>query len=135
MAKVKRVVYFVANSEDKPGSLLNVMKELKTKNVGLVGLWGYSAPDGRGMLYAVAKNPDKLRTLWKTNGILAEEGTGFWITGTDRTGALVGTLEAIAAAGINIKMMDAIAVGGRFGSLLWVDAAQIDNTAKALGCK
>jgi len=135
MAKAKRVTYFVANLEDKPGSLLKFMLDLKSQNIGLVGLWGYGTTEGRGMLYAVAKNPDKLRAAWKGTGVLAEEGTGFMITGSDRTGALVKSLEAIAGAGINIRMMDAIAVGGRFGSLLWVDASQIDNAAKALGCK
>lgn len=135
MAKSKRVIYFVANLEDRPGSALKLIADLKAANIALVGMWGYGMPDGKAKVYAVAKNPDKLRTKWTGAGILAEEGTGFMITGADRTGALAKSLEGIAAAGINIKMVDALAVSGRFASLLWVDASQVENTAKALGCK
>jgi hypothetical protein len=135
MPKSKRVIYFVANLEDKPGSALKLIADLKADNIALVGLWGYAMPDGNAKIHAVAKNPDKLRTKWTGAGILAEEGTGFMITGADRTGVLVKSLAGIAAAGINIKMMDAVAVSGRFASLLWVDASQVENAAKALGCK
>ena len=135
MPKSKRVTYIVAKLDDKPGAALRLIADLKTSNIALVGLWGYGMPDGKAQMYAVAKNPDKLRTKWTGAGIIAEEGTGFMITGADKTGALVKTLEEIAAAGINIKMMDALAAGGRFTSLMWVDPSQIENTAKVLGCK
>jgi prephenate dehydratase len=135
MPKSKRVIYFVANPEDKPGAALKLIADLKAANIPLVGLWGYGMPDGRAKIYAVAKNPDKLRTKWTGAGILAEEGTGFMITGADKTGVLVKSLEGIAAAGINMKMMDAVAVSGKFALLLWVDPSQVENTAKALGCK
>jgi prephenate dehydratase len=135
MAKAKRVTYFVANLENKPGALLKILQDLKSQNIGLVGCWGYGTPDGQGKVYVVAKNPDKLRNAWKGTGTLVEEGTGFLFSGVDKTGALLKPLEAVAAAGINITMLDAIAAGGRFGSFIWVDASQIENTAKALGCK
>ena len=135
MPKSKRVSYISANLDDKPGSALRLIADLKASNIALVGLWGYGMPDGKAKIFAVAKSPDKLRTKWTGEGIMAEEGTGFMITGADRTGVLVKNLEALAAAGINIKMMDALATGGRFASMLWVDPTQVENTAKALGCK
>jgi hypothetical protein len=135
MPKSKRVIYFAANLDDRPGTALRLIADLKASNIALVGLWGYGMPDGKAKIFAVAKNPDKLRTKWTGAGIVAEEGIGFMITGADKTGVLVKSLEGIAAAGINLKMMDALAAGGRFASLLWVDPAQVENTAKALGCK
>lgn len=135
MAKPQRTTYFKANLEDKPGALLAVLKELKSKNLGLAGLWGYSTSEGKAELYVVAKNPDKIRNAWKTSGLLAEEGSGFWLKGTDKTGALLGTLEAMANVGVNIIAIDAVAVGGKFGSFVWVKPEDVERATKALGAK
>lgn len=133
MAKPQRATYFKANLEDKPGALLAVMKDLKAGNLGLTGLWGFATSPGNAELHVVAKNPDKLRDAWKSSGKLAEEGTGFWVKGADKTGVLVKTLEALANAGVNITAIDAIAVGGRYGSFIWVNPADVEKAAKALG--
>ncbi len=135
MAQIERVTYFMANLKDKPGALLKIMQELKAKNVGLAGLWGFATHQGKAQLFAVAKNPNKLRNIWRSSRLLAEEGAGFFVKGTDRTGALIKTLEGLANAGVNIHAIDAIAVGGRFGSFIWVDPSNVKKAAKALGAK
>jgi hypothetical protein len=135
MAKVTRGIYFKAALEDKPGALLKVMQDLKAKNIALSGLWGFGTSQGKAQLYVVSKNPDKLRDAWKASGLLAEEGTGFWIKGADRTGALNKSLEALTGAGVNIGAIHAIAVGDQFGSFLWVTAADARKAAEALGAK
>jgi prephenate dehydratase len=134
MAKSKRVTYFKTKVEDKPGALLALTKDLKAKNLMLTGLKGFGQT-GAGEVLVIAKNPEKLRNTWKNASILVEEGTAFFISGTDKTGALIPGLEAIANAGINITAIDAIAVGGRFGSLLFVAPADVDKTVQALGVK
>lgn len=133
MAKPQRTTYFKANLEDKPGALLGILKDLKSRNLGLTGMWGFASSPGKGELYVVPKNPDKVRAAWKASGMLAEEGTGFWFKGVDKTGVLVKTLEALAEAGVNIVAIDAIAVGGRYGSFIWVNPADVEKAAKALG--
>ncbi|MBI3006074.1 MAG: hypothetical protein HYY49_11770 [Ignavibacteriales bacterium] len=135
MAKPMRMTHFKANLEDKPGALLSILKDLKAKNLGLSGLWGYATGEGKAELYVITKNPDKVRNAWKDSGLLAEEGTGFWLKGSDRTGALLGPLEALAKAGVNIVAIDAVAVGGKFGSFVWVKPEDVDRAAKALGAK
>jgi len=135
MAKVVRGTYFKATLEDKPGALLKVMQDLKAKNIALSGLWGFGTSQGKAHLYAIPKNPEKLRNTWKASGLLAEEGTGFWIKGADRTGALNKSLEALASAGVNIGAIHAIAVGGQFGSFLWVSAENVNKAAQALGAR
>ena len=135
MAKPQRVTYFKANLEDKPGALLAVMQDLKSKNLGLTGLWGFATQPGQAQLYVIAKNPDKVRNAWKASGMLAEEGTGFFLKGTDKTGVLVKTLDAVASAGVNIVAIDGIAVGGRYGSFIWVAPADVEKAAQALGAK
>ena len=135
MAKAQRVTYFKANLEDKAGALLALAKDLKSENLGLIGLWGYGTSTGRGDVFAIPKSPEKLRNAWKQAGILVEEGTAFFLKGTDKTGALVKSLEAIAQAGVNITAMNALAVGGKYGSVVWVPQADVQKTAQALGAK
>jgi hypothetical protein len=135
MAKAQRVTFLKATLRDQPGVLLGLMQDLKSRNIALKSLWGFIKREGDAELYAIAKDPDKLRNAWKVKGLLAEEGTGFFIKGTDKTGVLVKSLEALAQMNINIKAMNAISVSGKYGSLIWVESADIEKAAKALGAK
>jgi len=135
MAKAQRVMYFKASIEDKPGALLSIAKDLRSKNLGLVGLLGYGVAPGRAEDCVIPKSADKLRNAWKALGITFEEGTGFFLKGADKTGALVKSLEAIAQAGINIVGISAIAVKGQYGAFLWVAQSDVEKTAQALGLK
>jgi len=134
MAKAKRVAYFKAKIDDKPGALLALAKDLKAKNLGLIGLKGVGQA-GQGEILVIAKNPDKLRDAWKASGTLAEEGIAFFVSGEDKTGALVTSLEAVAKAGVNIVATEAIAAVGKFGVVFWVYPEDLDKTAQALGAK
>jgi len=135
MAKPRLVTYFKTPLEDKPGTLLAVAKEMKSRNLGLLALWGYGTQPGQGELYCIPKNPDKFRTAYKPSGMQMEEGSGIFLKGADKTGALVKTLETIAKEGINITAIHAIAAGGNFGSFIRVAPWDVEKTAKALGAK
>jgi len=134
MAKAKRLAYFKANIDDKPGALLALTKDLKGKKLDLIALKGV-AQAGQGEILVIAKSPDKLRDAWKASGALVEEGTVFFLSGTDTTGALVTSLDAIAKAGVNLVATEALAVGGKFGAVIWVSPEDLDKTAQALGAK
>lgn len=135
MAKVQRVTFFKANLRNQPGVLLGLMQDLKSRNVALKSLWGFGKSEGDAELYAIAKDPDKLRNAWKATGLLAEEGTGFFLKGVDKTGVLLKSLEALTHASINVRAIIAIAVSGNFGSLIWIDSADVEKAAQALGAK
>jgi hypothetical protein len=135
MAKPQRVTFLKANLKDQPGTLLGIMKDLKSKKIALKSLWGYGKSEGTADLFAIAKDPDKLRDAWKAAGVFAEEGTGFFIKGVDKTGVLLNSLEALAQANVNIKASIAIAVSGKFGSIIWVDAMDVEKAAQVLGAK
>ena len=135
MAKPQRVTFLKANLKDQPGSVLGIMKDLKSKNIALKSLWGYGKSEGAADLYAIAKDPDKLRDAWKASGVFAEEGTGFFIKGVDKTGVLLKSLEALAQANVNMKALIAIAVSGKYGSIIWVDAMDVEKAAQVLGAK
>jgi prephenate dehydratase len=135
MAKPRLMTYFKTSLEDRPGTLLGAAREMKSKNLGLLALWGYGTRTGQGELYCIPKNPDKFRTGYKPAGMQTEEGRGVFLKGTDTTGALVKTLETIANEGVNIVAIHAIAVSGNFGSFIYVAQADVDKTAAALGAK
>ena len=135
MAKPQRVTYFKISLEDRSGSLLGIAQDLKSKKIGLIGLGGQSVQGGRAEVYLIARNPDKLRDVWKASGMNFEEGTGFFVRGSDRTGVLVDTLDALSKAGVNIVMSEAMGVGGNYGFFVRVAPADVERTAQALGAK
>ena len=132
MATAKRMTYFKAKVEDKPGALLALAMDLKEKNIDLLGLKGVSHA-GHGDVLVIPKNPDKVRIAWNATGTLLEEGTLFFLSGVDKTGALTGGLDALAKSDVNIVAIEAGAVGGRFGAFLWVGPDDVDKTTQALG--
>ena len=128
------MTYFKISLEDKVGSLLGIAQDLKSKKIGLVGLGGQEMQGGRAEVYLIAKNPEKLRNAWKSSGIFEEE-TGFLLKGADRTGVLVATLDALAKAGVNIVMTEAMGVGGNYGCFIRVAPVDVERTAQALKVK
>ena len=135
MAKPLKLTYLKASLEDKSGALLEVLRKLKSKNLGLLGLWAYGVADGKTELYLIPKNPEKVKNALQASGELVNEGTGLWIKGTDKAGALLKPLEAAANAGINIVVTHALAVGGKFGSIFRVAPEHVDKMSRALGAK
>ena len=135
MAKPQRITFLKVNLKDQPGSLLAVLKDLKAKNIGLKSLWGFGKNDGSSDVYAIPKDVEKLKTVWKASGMQVGEGTGFFFKGTDTTGVLLKDLEALAQANVNMTAILAIAVSGKFGSLIWVNEADVEKAAQALGAK
>jgi prephenate dehydratase len=135
MAAAQRVTFFKARIEDRPGTLLAALRDLKTKNLGLTGLWASPGEPGWANLYVVPKNAQKVGEYWRSASLLAEEGIAFFVKGTDKTGVLVKTLEVLEQAGVNLVRTEALAVGGKYGTFLVVAPEDLDRTAKALGAK
>lgn len=134
MATAKQVKYFKVRVEDRPGALLELARNLQEKNLGLMGLKGV-AQGTHGDVLVIPKDPEKLRLSWQSIGTLVEEGTLFFITGTDATGALVSSLDALTNIGVNVVAIEAAGVGGRFGAFVWVAPEDLDRTAEALHAK
>ncbi|MGH2569334.1 MAG: hypothetical protein ACRDGA_13430 [Bacteroidota bacterium] len=128
----QRVTVLKANLTNRPGALLRVMKELKAKNLGLAGLWGFATSGGKAELYLAAKNPAKTKAVLRKSRVFSSEMTVFSVRGRDRTGALNSTLELLARKGVNIMAVHAIAVGKGFGSYIWVNSRSARKAARAL---
>jgi hypothetical protein len=135
MAQVQRVKFLKTNLKDQPGELFRIMEELKSKNITLKSLWGFSKQSGDAELCIVTKDTEKIKSAWSTSGKSLEEGTAFLLKGTDKAGALLKNLQSLADANINIKAINGIAVSGKYGSLVWVDSADVEKAAQVLGAK
>jgi hypothetical protein len=135
MSQVQRVKFLKTNLKDQPGMLLGIMQDLKSKKITLKSLWGFSKQGGDAELVVIAKDIDKIKGTWTSSGMAIEEGTAFFFKGSDKAGALINQLQVLADAQVNIKAINAIAVSGKFGSLVWVDSADVDKVSQALGAK
>ncbi|HEX6811256.1 MAG TPA: hypothetical protein VF384_06515 [Planctomycetota bacterium] len=132
MTEIKRFTYFTIDSESKPGQFLTIAKKFQQANVGLLGIWAFETKPGTGQCQVVPQDPAPLRKLLQTSGWKFTEGTCFRVTGEDRTGALIETLEPLAKEGINLQVVDGIAAGGKYAAFLLGDAKETDRIGKAL---
>ncbi|MCX7984992.1 MAG: hypothetical protein N3A63_08850 [Bacteroidetes bacterium] len=135
MAKPQRLTYLKLQISDYPGALLEVMKALKEKNISLKSLWGYSKENGVADVFIVGKDEGKVQRALPSSITVLEKSTVFFLQGTDKAGALLKMLQILADARINIRALHAIAVSGKYGSLLWVNEGDIEKTARVLGAK
>lgn len=132
MARAERLIVLKVPLEDRPGALLKMLEGLKAGKINLTGMWGFSMGQGRAQVFLTARNTEKLEKALSNMGMQLEKGAGFYFKGSNRPGALIKTVAAISSAGINIEATDAISVGDRFGSLIWVKPEDIERTEAAL---
>jgi hypothetical protein len=132
---VKRVTYYSIDIADRPGALAEVCAAMRDNKVNLKGLWGFGMGPGRATVVLVPQNPKQFQKASSAAGYRAKEGTAFYLTGTDRVGALCKTLDLVKSAGVNLQAMDAIAFGGKFGAYIWGEENNTEQLAKALGAK
>ncbi|CAG0954552.1 hypothetical protein BURK1_00383 [Burkholderiales bacterium] len=133
---VRKVDYFYTMIPNKPGEGARVLSALAGEGVDLLALSGF--PSGRrSQLDLVPADPAKLRRAAKKLGLaLSARKTGFLLQGSDRVGALTDVANALAAAGVNLTAIDAVAAGaGRFGAIFWVKPASVAKAARVLGAK
>ncbi|MBI4418811.1 MAG: hypothetical protein HY563_08535 [Ignavibacteriales bacterium] len=132
MAKAQRITAFSMSLQDRPGALFELMRTFKEKKVNLAGVWGYTMSPGQAEVLIVGKDAEKVRAVLKSSGASFMERAGFYAKGADKIGALLGSLEALSNAGVNLDAANAIAVGGKFGCYLWVKEEDVQRTEAAL---
>lgn len=131
---IQKVTYFICDRPNKPGEGAHLLKQLKDEGVNLLAFHGF--PSGRrAQIDLVPEDAAQFKKVAKKLGLeLSETKRGFLVRGKDRVGAIVGMLEKLAAAEINITAIDAVtAGGGRFGAIFWVKPEDVTKTARLLG--
>jgi hypothetical protein len=133
MPKIQQHVDFQISVPDRPGELFRITKALQDAEINLRAMWGFGIGGGHAEIIVVPEDPDQFRTHAEDLELEFEERTVFHFTGRDELGALVETIEKIAAAGINVHSFDAIALGGKFGAYCWVADEDRERLNKVLG--
>ena len=134
--KLRKVDYFYTMLPNTPGQGSKIMGALAAKGVDLLAFSCF--PDGRkAQLDLVPANSALLRRAAKSLCVkLSVKKTGFLFKGDDRVGAMLKTLNTLAAARINVIACDAVTSGnGRFGAIFWVKPQAVAKAAKLLGAK
>jgi hypothetical protein len=116
---------------DKPGEMGRILTSLRDAGVALVGTWGFSTWGGQGEVFVVPEDAAAFLLAAAKAGLSAKETVCFHLSGDNRIGAVAEVLEKIAAAGINLAGADAVAVGDKFGMVLW--SHEPDRLGAALG--
>jgi len=133
-ATIKLVDYFYLQVANKPGEGANVLGALRKAKVNLLVFSGF--PEGRqGQLDVVPEDPKAFVKVAEANewGVVGPK-KAFWIHDDDKVGAVSDILETLGEAGVNVTAASAMcAGGGRYGMVLWVNAADVKKAAKALG--
>jgi hypothetical protein len=132
---IKRVTYYYTEVQNRPGAGARVMDALRASKVNLVAYTGFPSSTRRAQLDFVPANQRAfVAAARKANIKLVGPKTAFLIQGSDRVGAVAEVLDKLAAAGINVVAMDAVAAGRRrYGAILWVKPRDVQRAAQVLG--
>jgi prephenate dehydratase len=130
---VRKVEYFSIEVPNTPGKAFGVLSTFVSSGVDLLACAG--VPHGRrARIDVVPADPAKFKRVVKKAGLPFEsKKTGFLIQGSDRSGALTDHLKKLGDGGINVTGIDALSAGqGRWGAIIWVDAAAVRKAAGVL---
>jgi hypothetical protein len=132
---IRRIDYFYAQVQDKPGEGARILGTLKEAGVNLLSFTAFPIEGGRSQLDFVPEKSDALRGAAKAAGLgLSPAKQAFLIQGSDRVGVVAQVLKKLGDAGVNVHALNAAcAPGGGYGMILWVKPQEIDAAAKALG--
>jgi hypothetical protein len=132
---VKRVEYYYATVPDTPGEGQRILSALRDSNVDLLAFLAFPTEGGRSQIDLVPVDPAALTEAAGQAGVtLSGPKQAFLVQGEDRVGAVAGTIEKLAGAGINITAAAAAgAPSGTYGMILWVAPSDYEGAAAALG--
>jgi predicted amino acid-binding ACT domain protein len=130
---VRKTAYFSMKTPNRPGQGARILSGLAAHGVNLVAFTGF--PSGsRAQVDFMPYNPKKFVEAARKLGYkVSARKTVFLATGKDRVGAIASICSKLAAAGVNMVAMDAVASGaGRFGAIFWVKPGDVAKASRVL---
>lgn len=130
----RKVEYFTLRISNKPGQAFKVLSALVSAGINLLAISG--SPHGRqAQIDVVPDDTRRFKAAVKKAGLAFQpKKSGLLIQGDDRPGALAESLKALADAGLNVTAIDGVTAGeGRFGAILWFEAADLRKAGLLLG--
>jgi len=131
--KIRRVNYCHVEVADRPGEGARVLAALHDQGVSLLSMTAFPRGTGNAQIDLVAGTGDLEKAAAKAGLKLSARKPAFFITGTDRPGAVASILKKLAEAKINVTAANAACGQSGFGMILWVKPADVEAAAKALG--
>jgi hypothetical protein len=131
---VRSVAHFTIDIENSVGSGAKVLGQLRDNDVDFIAAWGYATASGKARLELVPNDAAGFTAAAKALGLqTGAPVTVFYLTGTDRRGALADALAKLAAANVGLDAVQAVSDGsGGFGAVFFVGAADIQRAGTAL---
>lgn len=131
--RIRKIDYYYTTIPNRPGEGARVLGQLHDEGVNLRAFHAFPE-GGQSQIDFVPSEPAVLRNAAEKLGLeLSGPKTVFLVEGDDRPGAGAALLGRLAEAKVNVTALDAVVVGDRYGSLLWVKEDAVDDAAKALG--
>jgi hypothetical protein len=131
---VSKVEYYTIPVAHRPGAAAEVLSALSAGGVNLIGFWGYPMGPDSGNLEIAPEDPALFRKVAKKAKLeIGEKHIAFFVSGKDKAGAVAAALSKVAAAGINVHAAQAVAAGGKYGALIYVQPDDVKRAQKALG--
>lgn len=133
--RIRRVDYFYATVEDKPGEGRKLLEFCSAHSVNLANFTAFPVKKGQAQLDFIPLDADKLKLAAEEAGIpLVGPKKAFLIQGEDRLGILVEYHLRLADAGVNVYASNGTTDGrGGFGYIIWVKPKDYEKAAQALG--
>jgi len=134
---VRRVEYFYAIVENKPGEGHKLLEFLSAHGVNLLSFTAFPIDEERAQLDFVPEDIGELQIAATEAGVeLVGPKKALLVQGDDRTGVLVEYHLRLSDAGVNVYAANGVTGGrGRFGYIIWVKPEDFDKAAKALGAQ
>jgi hypothetical protein len=135
--KIRKVDYYYAAVDDRPGQWARILEQLKKSKVNLLAVTAFPTLTGKVQIDFFPKDSEKFKAAAGTAGmILTGPKKGFLVQGEDKSGALVEIHRKLADAGINVVAANgAVGGSGRFGYIFWVKQENFEKAAQILGAK
>ena len=136
MDTIRKADYFSMEVSNKIGEGARLLDALRDASVNLLAFTGF--PTGRrAQVDFIPEDTASFKAATRKLGLkIGPRKTVFLVQGDDRVGAIAEIVDRIAAAGVNMTAMDALATGGgRYAAMFWVDPRDVNKVAKSLGAR
>lgn len=132
---VRVVDYYYVTVPNKPGEGARVMQHFKDAGVNFLAFHAFPAGRRAQLDFVPADAKAFKAAARKGKFALSGRKRAFLVEGPDRVGAVCDVLVKLGAARINVIATDAVAAGGQYGMLLWVEPRQVKKAATVLGAE
>ena len=135
LGTVRKVTYFYAAVQDRPGEGVRLLQQLKSHGINLIAFTAFPVGEDKAQLDFFPEHPEQLLNAAEKEGItLIGPKKALLIQGDDRPGALVEYHLRLSEAGINVHAANGVSGGkGGFGYVLWVKPEAFERAAEVLG--